>query len=121
MKQQIQLDMHNMKTKLAAVDVDNRLRLEQELAVLSRKISDYHTDGHTAATSLGVRIQALEAQNAKVTSLTRILSVHTPHLFPVSDFLSVVAVTGVVIHPADASTSPTSRDQRHPCPQPSHL
>ncbi|XP_070684618.1 SUN domain-containing protein 1 [Pempheris klunzingeri] len=66
MRDGLQLDMHAMKAKLEAVDSDSRLRVEQELAGLSRQMVDYQTDSHSAAASLILRIQALEAQNAKL-------------------------------------------------------
>ncbi|XP_070783098.1 SUN domain-containing protein 2 [Enoplosus armatus] len=66
MKERLQLDMQQMKAKLEVVDSDSRLRLEQELAGLGRQMVDYQTDSHSAAASLSLRIQALEAQNAKL-------------------------------------------------------
>ncbi|KAM7394632.1 hypothetical protein PAMP_021420 [Pampus punctatissimus] len=66
MKEGIELDMHNMKAKLEAVDSDSRLRLEKEVAVLGRRMAAYQTDSNSAAGSLSLRIQALEAQNAKL-------------------------------------------------------
>lgn len=69
MKEGLQLEMQDMKARLEVVDSDSRLRLEQELAGFDRQLMDYQTDSHSAAASLSLRIQALEAQNAKVTFL----------------------------------------------------
>lgn len=69
MKERLQLDMQDMKAKLEVVNSDSQLRLEQELAGLSRQMGDYQTDSRSDAASLILRIQALEAQNAKVTAL----------------------------------------------------
>ncbi|KAK2817393.1 hypothetical protein Q5P01_025584 [Channa striata] len=66
MKDRLQLDMHNMKTKLDAVDLDSRLHLEQEVAGLHRQIADYQTASRSAAATLSLRIQTLEAQNSKL-------------------------------------------------------
>ncbi|KAM7419734.1 hypothetical protein PAMA_016697 [Pampus argenteus] len=66
MKEGIELDMQGMKAKLEAVDSDSRLRLEEEVAVLGRQMAAYQTDSNSAAGSLSLRIQALEAQNAKL-------------------------------------------------------
>lgn len=69
MKERLQLDMQDMKAQLQVVDSDSRLRLEKERAGFDRQLVDYQTDSHSAAASLSLRIQALEAQNAKVTFL----------------------------------------------------
>ncbi|XP_036966403.1 uncharacterized protein si:dkey-92f12.2 [Acanthopagrus latus] len=66
MKEGLQLEMQDMKARLEVVDSDSRLRLEQELAGFDRQLVDYQTDSHSAAASLSLRIQALEAQNAKL-------------------------------------------------------
>lgn len=66
MKEQLQLDMRDMKADLEAVDSDSRLRLEQEFAVLGRQIEDHQMDSRSAAASLNLRIQTLENQNAKL-------------------------------------------------------
>uniref|UniRef100_UPI0037E99014 SUN domain-containing protein 1 isoform X2 n=1 Tax=Semicossyphus pulcher TaxID=241346 RepID=UPI0037E99014 len=66
MKEKLQLDVQDMKAKLEVLDSNSRLRLEQELAVLGRKMVVYQTDGRSAASSLGLRIEALESQNAKL-------------------------------------------------------
>lgn len=59
-----------MKAKLEDVESDSRLRLGQEVAGLGKQLAEYQTDSHTAQSSLSLRIQALEAQNAKVSSIT---------------------------------------------------
>ncbi|KAE8300510.1 SUN domain-containing protein 1 Protein unc-84-like protein A Sad1/unc-84 protein-like 1 [Larimichthys crocea] len=66
MKERLQLDMQNMKANLELVDSDSRLRLEQELAELGRQLMNYQTESRSAAASLSIRIQDLEAQNAKL-------------------------------------------------------
>lgn len=66
MKEKLQLDMQDMKAQLEVQDSDGRLRLEQDLAGLGRQVLDYQTDSHSTAASLSLRIQALEAQNAKL-------------------------------------------------------
>ncbi|GLD63897.1 SUN domain-containing protein 2 isoform X1 [Lates japonicus] len=66
MKEQINLDIQGMKARLQAVDSDSRLRLEQEVAGLGRQMADYQTDSRSTTASLSLRIQALEAQNAKL-------------------------------------------------------
>lgn len=66
MKEKLQLDMQDMKAKLEVVDSESRLHLKQELAGLGRQLVDYQTDSHSVAADLSLRIQALEAQNAKV-------------------------------------------------------
>ncbi|XP_044042997.1 SUN domain-containing protein 2-like isoform X2 [Siniperca chuatsi] len=66
MKERLQLDMQDMKAKLEVVNSDSRMHLEQELAGLGMQVVDYQTESHSAAASLSLRIQALEAQNAKL-------------------------------------------------------
>ncbi|XP_028272163.1 SUN domain-containing protein 2 [Parambassis ranga] len=66
MKKTLQLDVQVIKAKLEAADSDSRLRLEQEVAGLGRQMADYQTDSHSAAASLSLKIQNLEAQNAKL-------------------------------------------------------
>lgn len=66
MKEGLVLDMRGMKDKLEAVDSDARLRLVEEVAGLERQMAAYRTDSHSAADSLSLRIQDLEAQNAKL-------------------------------------------------------
>ncbi|XP_034388608.1 SUN domain-containing protein 2 isoform X2 [Cyclopterus lumpus] len=58
-KEQLQLDLQDMKVQLAAADSGERLRLQLEL----RGQAEAH---RSAAAGLGLRIQALEAQNAKL-------------------------------------------------------
>lgn len=77
MKERLQLDLQDMKAKLEVVDSDSRLRVEQELAGLGRRMVDYQTDSRSAAASLILRIQALEAQNAKVTPLVEMYTTDT--------------------------------------------
>ena len=66
MKEQMKLDMQGVKAQMEAVDSDSRLRLEQEVAGLGRQMADYQADSRSDAASLSLRIQALEAHNAKV-------------------------------------------------------
>lgn len=69
------MDMEYMKARLEVVDSNSRLRLERELAGLGKQLSDYQTDIDSAAASLSLRIQDVEAQNAKVTAL---VEMYTP-------------------------------------------
>lgn len=69
MKQGIDVDLQGMKAKLEAVGSDSRLRLDEEVAGLQRQITAYQTESHSAANSLRLKIQALEAQNTKVRAL----------------------------------------------------
>ncbi len=62
------MDMQDINAKLEVVGSDSRVRLQQELAALGRQLVDYQTDGQSAAASLSLRIQALEANIAKVTT-----------------------------------------------------
>ena len=122
MKEGLQLEMQDMKARLEVVDSDSRLRLEQELAGFDRQLMDYQTDSHSAAASLSLRIQALEAQNAKVTFLllrTYFVCVLICSL-EFERWLFLVAVPGVVFLPAEASSNPLSWYKQHPRPQPSH-
>ncbi|XP_040002748.1 SUN domain-containing protein 1 isoform X2 [Xiphias gladius] len=66
MKEQMKLDMQGMKDRLEVMDLDSQLRLEQEVAGLARQMAAYQTDSRSAAASLSLRIQDLEAQNAKL-------------------------------------------------------
>ncbi|XP_051240978.1 SUN domain-containing protein 2 isoform X2 [Dicentrarchus labrax] len=66
MKERLQLEVQDMKAKLEVVESDGRMRLEQELAGLGKQMVDYQTDSRSAAASLSLRIQALEAQNAEL-------------------------------------------------------
>lgn len=97
-----------MKAQLKVVDTDSRLHLEKELAGFAKQLVDYQTDSHSAAASLSVRIQALEAQNAKVTFLfiNPIFCLCPDLLFlEFESWLSLVAVPGVVFLPAEASSN----------------
>ncbi|KAF0037051.1 hypothetical protein F2P81_009925 [Scophthalmus maximus] len=66
MKERIKLDMQGIKSSLEVVDLDSRLRLEQEIAGLGRQMVEYQTDSRSAAASLSSRIRAVEAENAEV-------------------------------------------------------
>lgn len=66
LKDRLQVDMQDMKVKLNTVDQNIQLRLEQVVAALDKKMLDSETDTNNAAASLSLRIQALEAQNAKL-------------------------------------------------------
>ncbi|KAM4612424.1 uncharacterized protein ACJ7VT_012971 [Polymixia lowei] len=66
MEERIQLDMQGVRAEIEAADSDGRLRLEREVAGLSRQVADYRTDGLTAAAGLEHKIQAVEAENAKL-------------------------------------------------------
>lgn len=66
MKEGIELDMQGMKAKLEAVELDSRLRLEEEVAGRERQMVAYQTDSQSAISSLILKIEALEAQNAKL-------------------------------------------------------
>lgn len=66
MKEGIELDMQGMKAKLEAVESDSRLRLEEEVAGRERQMVAYQTDSQSAISSLILKIEALEAQNAKL-------------------------------------------------------
>ncbi|XP_023286967.1 uncharacterized protein LOC111673437 isoform X1 [Seriola lalandi dorsalis] len=65
-QERVKQDMHGVKARLDVMDSDSRLRLEQEVAGLGRQMAEYQTDSRSSAASLGLRIQALEAQNAKL-------------------------------------------------------
>ncbi|KAM4594875.1 uncharacterized protein V3H82_002476 [Fundulus diaphanus] len=66
MKERHQLDVEFMKSKLEAADSDIRHYLEQEISGLGRQIADHQTDSRSADASLSLKIQTLEAQNAKL-------------------------------------------------------
>ncbi|XP_041642130.1 uncharacterized protein si:dkey-92f12.2 isoform X2 [Cheilinus undulatus] len=66
LKERLQLDIQDMKANLDSVDLNSRLRLEQEVTGLGKKMVDYQTDTSNTAASLSLKIQALEAQNAKL-------------------------------------------------------
>lgn len=85
LKEQLQLDMKDMKADLEAVDSDSRLHLEQELAVLSSQIEDHQTDSRSAAASLNLRIQTLENQNAKLSQELSSIQMMPPPPAPCPD------------------------------------
>lgn len=60
------LDVQDMKAKLEGVDADSRLRLEQEVSGLGKQMLDHQSDSRSAVEILSLRIQHLEAQNAKL-------------------------------------------------------
>ncbi|XP_061576501.1 klaroid protein [Cololabis saira] len=66
MKETQQLDMQVMTSKLEALGSDVRHHVEQEVAGVSRRMKDYQTYSQSAAASLNLKIQTLEAQNAKL-------------------------------------------------------
>ncbi|XP_035035450.1 uncharacterized protein sun2 [Hippoglossus stenolepis] len=66
MKERMNLDMQGIKASLDTVDSDTRLRLKQEVAGLGRKMVEYQTDSRSAAAGLSLRIQAVEAENSKL-------------------------------------------------------
>ncbi|XP_054459769.1 SUN domain-containing protein 1 isoform X2 [Anoplopoma fimbria] len=65
MKERLQLEVEDLRAQLEVADSDGRLRLEQQVSALSRQMVDYQTH-RSAADGLSLRIQALEAQNAKL-------------------------------------------------------
>lgn len=103
MKEQINLDIQGMKARLQAVDSDSRLRLEQEVAGLGRQMADYQTDSRSTAASLSLRIQALEAQNAKVTVLVDMVSSDRLRIFEVERQAHALILSSVLVifSPAD--------------------
>ncbi|XP_013870983.1 SUN domain-containing protein 2 isoform X3 [Austrofundulus limnaeus] len=66
MRARQELDVKVMRAKLEAVDSDIRRHVEQEVSGLDKQIAEYQTDSRSAATSLSLKIQTLEAQNAKL-------------------------------------------------------
>ncbi|XP_072240762.1 uncharacterized protein sun2 isoform X2 [Leuresthes tenuis] len=66
MKESRQLDLQVMTAKVEVVNSDVRRHVEQEVAGLVRQVAGYQTDSHSAAASLILKIQKLEAQNAKL-------------------------------------------------------
>ena len=74
MKEQMNLDVQEIKASLDAVDSDTRLRVKQEVASLDRKLVEYQTDSRSAAAGLSLRIKAVEAENSKVTVLLEMCS-----------------------------------------------
>ncbi|XP_019958172.2 uncharacterized protein sun2 [Paralichthys olivaceus] len=95
MKERVNLDMQGIKASLGAVDSDTRLRLKQEVAGLDRKMVGYQTDSQTAAAGLSLRIQAVEAENAKLSQELSSIQLMPPpapcpetHTAPVRDHLT---------------------------------
>ncbi|XP_038585999.1 uncharacterized protein LOC119911258 [Micropterus salmoides] len=85
-KERFQQDIQDMKAKLEVVDSDSRLRLEQELARLGMQMVDYQTDSRSAAASLSLSLQALEAQTTKLSqewSSFKLMPPAAPVLIPV--------------------------------------
>ncbi|XP_076027864.1 uncharacterized protein sun2 isoform X2 [Genypterus blacodes] len=66
MKERVQLDMQDLRTRLEAAGSDGRLRLEEEMARLSRQMADYQRGDQAAGTNLHLKVEAVEAQNAKL-------------------------------------------------------
>lgn len=58
--------MKDMQVKLEVMDSNSQTRLKQEVSVLLRQMSETQTFSQSAADSLALRIQTLEAQNSKV-------------------------------------------------------
>ncbi|XP_028312318.1 uncharacterized protein LOC114469233 [Gouania willdenowi] len=65
-KHGVQLDMVDLKKHLKDVNANSRLNLKQEISALDKQISDYHKEGQSAAASLMLKIERLEAENAKL-------------------------------------------------------
>ncbi|XP_075939056.1 uncharacterized protein sun2 isoform X2 [Anarhichas minor] len=72
-KERLRLEVQDVKAQLeaaaaaaAAVDSHDRLRLQQEVSGLVERMLSYQTDSRSAAAGLRLRIQTLEAQNAKL-------------------------------------------------------
>uniref|UniRef100_A0A3P9LZH8 SUN domain-containing protein n=1 Tax=Oryzias latipes TaxID=8090 RepID=A0A3P9LZH8_ORYLA len=79
LKEKHQLDMQVIKAKLEAADSSLRLHVEQEVARLLKQIEGSQAESHSAATSLSLKIQTLEALNAKLSQeLLSIQSTPTP-------------------------------------------
>uniref|UniRef100_A0A1A7WJP4 Sad1 and UNC84 domain containing 5 n=1 Tax=Iconisemion striatum TaxID=60296 RepID=A0A1A7WJP4_9TELE len=66
MKGRQELDLQVMRAKLEAVESDIQRHLKQEVSGLGQQIADYQTDSRSAAASLTLKIQTLEAQNTKL-------------------------------------------------------
>lgn len=66
MQERLQLDLKKMRENVEALDSQNRLRLEEQVSGLGRQMEDYQSDSRSAASSLSHRIQAMEAQNARL-------------------------------------------------------
>ncbi|KAM9314453.1 uncharacterized protein sun2 isoform 1-T3 [Pholidichthys leucotaenia] len=65
-KERLQLDKQDMEAKLQTLDSESQRRLELEVTGLNRQMTDIHSDSSSATASLILRIQHLEAQNAKL-------------------------------------------------------
>lgn len=123
MTEQSRLHMKDMQVKLEVMDSNSQTRLKQEVSVLLRQMSETQTFSQSAADSLALRIQTLEAQNSKVRRrrTNRLQSsVYSWTLCVIFFFvwLSPAAVPGVVITQTDTFSCPMSRVQL--CPRPSH-
>ncbi|XP_030017412.1 uncharacterized protein sun2 isoform X2 [Sphaeramia orbicularis] len=66
MQERLQLDLKKIRENVEALDSQTRLRLEEQVSGLGRQMEDYQSDSRSAAASLSLRIQAMEAQNAKL-------------------------------------------------------
>lgn len=66
MTEQSRLHMKDMQVKLEVMDSNSQTRLKQEVSVLLGQMSETQTFSQSAADSLALRIQTLEAQNSKV-------------------------------------------------------
>ncbi|KAM9857720.1 uncharacterized protein sun2 [Aulostomus maculatus] len=64
--EQMKRDLQGVTAGITAVDANTRLRLEDEFAAVRRQMEDIQTDGRSAATRVNLRIQAVEAQNTKL-------------------------------------------------------
>lgn len=68
-KERLRLEVQDVKAQLeaaAAADSDDRLRLQQQVSGLVERMLSDQTDSRSAAAGLRLRLQALEAQNAKL-------------------------------------------------------
>nr|XP_020500150.1 SUN domain-containing protein 2 [Labrus bergylta]XP_020500160.1 SUN domain-containing protein 2 [Labrus bergylta] len=94
MKERVQMDMQDMKAKLDVVDVNSRLRLEQEVAGLGKTMVDHQTHSSNTAAILTLKIQALEAQNSKLSQELSSIQLSTPapcpqtHSAPIDNHLT---------------------------------
>lgn len=98
MQERLQLDVSDTRARLEA----DRLHLQQEVSVLAEQMADQRTDSRSAAAGLAVRLQAVEAQNAKVTPAPAASFLWARPTASV-DFLFLAAV-----RPGDASSGPVS-------------
>ncbi|XP_028316818.1 uncharacterized protein LOC114471981 isoform X2 [Gouania willdenowi] len=65
-KRRVQLDIQDMKAQLEEVNSESRLNLKQEVSALDKQISDYHEESQSAAATLMLKMERLEAENAKL-------------------------------------------------------